>query len=113
MMEQVVQYGYKYESDFDVYLVRRLDGESLCNKVPSGLFKMIVIEEEKRLGKKLHIKEDGLVHFNSKGNAAIVDFKGLKYIPLQVDEIVRAINDQYTSPKKENTNVFRRILNRF
>lgn len=51
MMDEVIQYGYKYEKDYDLYLVRRVDGEHLRYVVPSGLFKSIVMEEEKDLVK--------------------------------------------------------------
>ena len=37
-MDEVIQYGYKYEKDYDLYLVRRVDGEHLRYVVPSGLF---------------------------------------------------------------------------
>lgn len=96
MIEEVIQYGYKYEKDYDLYLVRRVDGEHLRYVVPSGLFKNIVMEEEKRLGKKLFVvNEDGFIHFDSKGTNAIVDLKGLNYTTEQVDEIVRGIESQY------------------
>lgn len=96
MIEEVIQYGYKYEKDYDLYLVRRVDGEHLRYAVPSGLFKNIVMEEEKRLGKKLFVvNEDGFIHFDSKGTNAIVDLKGLNYTTEQVDEIVRGIESQY------------------
>ncbi len=96
MIEEVIQYGYKYEKDYDLYLVRRVDGEHLRYIVPSGLFKKIVVDEERRLGKKLFVvNEDGFVHFDSKGTNAIVDLKGLKYTTEEVDDIVRSIESQY------------------
>ena len=52
MMDEVIQYGYKYEKDYDLYLVRRLDGERLRYIIPSGLFREIVMDEERRFGKK-------------------------------------------------------------
>lgn len=103
MIEEVIQYGYKYEKDYDLYLVRRVDGEHLRYTVPSGLFKKIVVDEERRLGKKLFVvNEDGFVHFDSKGTNAIVDLKGLKYTTEEVDEIVKGIESQYENIEPKN-----------
>ena len=96
MMDEVIQYGYKYEKDYDLYLVRRLDGERLRYIIPSGLFREIVMDEERRLGKKIYVvNEDRFIHFDSNGTNAIVDLKGLNYTTDQVDEIVRGIESQY------------------
>ena len=96
MMDEVIQYGYKYEKDYDLYLVRRLDGERLRYIIPSGLFREIVMDEERRFGKKIFVvNEDRFIHFDSNGTNAIVDLKGLNYTTDQVDEIVRGIESQY------------------
>ena len=33
----IIQYAYRYDEKFDVYTVRRLDGECLNYHVPDGL----------------------------------------------------------------------------
>lgn len=116
-MEEVIQYGYKYEKDYDLYLVRRLDGESLRYTIPSGLFDKIVMDEERRIGRELFsVNEDSFIFYDSRGTNAIVDLKGLNYTAEQVDEIVKNIEKQYSGgmePKSVGRGRFLSIFRNF
>ena len=112
MFERVVQYGYKYESDFGVFLVRRLDGETLCYDIPLKLFNNMMIEYEIKTGNRVPIGcEIECVHYDSKCKNAIVDFRRFNYTQEKTDEIVKAIEEKYQM-NNEKRKTLRRIFNR-
>lgn len=114
MFSERIQYGYKYEKDFGVFLVRRLDGETLCYDIPSSLFNTIMIEYELVTGNRAPVGcELACVHYDSECKNAIVDFRRFNYTQDKVDEIVSQIEEQYRKPEKsEKRNVLSRIFNR-
>lgn len=114
MFSRKIQYGYKYESDFGVFLVRRLDGETLCYDIPTTLFNTIMMEYEIKTGNRVPIGcEIECVHYDSVCKNAIVDFRRFNYTQTKVDEIVRQIEEQYRVPNKsEKRKVLSRIFNR-
>lgn len=114
MFSRKIQYGYKYESDFGVFLVRRLDGETLCYDIPTTLFNTIMVEYEIKTGNRVPIGfELECVHYDSVCKNAIVDFRRFNYTQDKVDEIVRQIEEQYRkSEKSEKRKVLSRIFNR-
>lgn len=113
MFSRKIQYGYKYERDFGVFLVRRLDGETLCYDIPLELFNNIMIEYELVTGNRVPIGcEIECIHFDSTCRHAIIDFRRFHYTQEHTDEIVRMINEQYIKPKKEKVNVLSRIFKR-
>lgn len=114
MFNKRIQYGYKYESDFGVFLVRRLDGESLCYDMPITLFNTMMMEYEIKTGNRVpEGYEFACVHYDSVCKNAIVDFRRFNYTQTKVDEIVRQIEEQYRVPNKsEKRKVLSRIFNR-
>ncbi len=114
MFEQRIQYGYKYESDFGVFLVRRLDGETLCYDIPLELFNNMMIEYELVTGNRVLIGcEIECIHYDSECKNAIVDFRRFNYTQDKVDEIVSLIEEQYKVPEKtEKRKILSRIFNR-
>lgn len=114
MFSKRIQYGYKYESDFGVFLVRRLDGESLCYDIPITLFNTMMMEYEIKTGNRVpEGYEFVCVHYDSVCKNAIVDFRRFNYTQTKVDEIVRQIEEQYRVPNKsEKRKVLSRIFNR-
>lgn len=108
-MDNIIQYGYKYEEKYDIYLVRRLD-DSFFDCVPCELFRNILIEEKKRTNGCLNLEGiNGFIHFNSLCNAAIVDLKGRSYTLEMTDRIVSDIESQYTNTRKGFLNRLRLI----
>lgn len=114
MFNRIVQYAYKYEDDFGVFLVRRLDGETLCYDLPIDLFSKIMMEYEIKTGNRVPIGcEIECIHYDSECKNAIVDFRRFNYTQDKVDEIVRQIEEQYRKPEKsEKRKVLSRIFNR-
>lgn len=114
MFKQRIQYGYKYESDFGVFLVRRLDGESLCYDIPVTLFNTIMMEYEIKTGNRVPVGyELRCVHYDSVCRNAIIDFRRFNYTQKKIDEIVKGIEEQYRLPKEEKKcKILSRIFNR-
>lgn len=113
MFDESIQYGYKYERDFGVFLVRRLDGETLCYDIPVNLYYNIMKEYEDMTGSKALVgRVYECIHFDSACRYAIIDFRRFDYTQEHTDEIVRMINEQYIKPKKEKVNVLSRIFKR-
>lgn len=114
MFSRKIQYGYKYERDFGVFLVRRLDGETLCYDIPLELFNNIMIEYELVTGNRVPIGcEIECIHYDSVCKNAIVDFRRFNYTQDKVDEVVSQIEEQYSVPERNGKRkVLSRIFNR-
>ena len=114
IVENTIKYGYKYEKEYGIYLVRRIDGKPLYFYIPSGLFQTLIVEEERRCRSKLSVdSEDGYIYFDSEGKNAIVDFRRLSHTESEVDEIVEALEEKYMMPiRKEKCKVLGKIFNK-
>lgn len=88
-----IQYAYRYNEKYDVYTIRRLDGECLDYHVPDGLLKNIYYTD----GSNIDIKDiKKYVHYDTECMNAVVDFKRLDYDDRDVDFIIRDIEEDYS-----------------
>ena len=87
----VIQYAYRYDEKFDVYTIRRLDGESLNYHVPHGL--LMNIYSSGKYDKNVLKSIMDYVHFDTECMNAVVDFKRLDYEPRDIDSIIKDIED--------------------
>lgn len=87
----IIQYAYGYEEEFDLWTIRRLDGECLDYHVPDGLLKNIYYSGDHGDVDINDIKR--YVHYDTECVNAIVDFKRLDYEPRDIDFIIKDIED--------------------
>ncbi len=88
----IIQYGYKYEKEYGVYNIRRLDGECLDYHIPYNL--LLSLYYGRSLKRKNVTNLYSFVHFNTDCTRAIVDFKKKDYTLDEVDFIVREIESR-------------------
>lgn len=90
----VIQYAYRYDEKFDVYTIRRLDGESLNYHVPHGL--LMNIYSSGKYDKNVLKSIMDYVHFDTECMNAVVDFKRREYEDRDIDFIIHEIEENYT-----------------
>ena len=73
----IIQYAYRYDEKFDVYTVRRLDGECLNYHVPDGLL--------------LNIYNAG-----KYDKEVLKNLQAYEYEDRDIDFIIREIEEEYT-----------------
>ena len=90
----VIQYAYRYDEKFDVYTIRRLDGECLNYHVPIGL--LLNIYNAGKYDKEVLKSLQSYVHFDTECMNAVVDFKRREYEDRDIDFIIHEIEENYT-----------------
>lgn len=107
-----VTYAYKYEPEWDLYTIRRIDGGCLNFTVPGGLVRQLVMEETMRTQDMVVVANvDRCISYSSCGELAVFDFKERHFEKKQVDEILYQISSETTEPKKK-TGILQRLLGR-
>lgn len=94
MNGMVIQYGYKYEKEYGVYNVRRLDDECLDYHIPYGLLLSLYYGSGINFKGEKVANLNNFVHFNTDCTRAIVDFKKKDYTLSEVDFIVGEIESK-------------------
>ncbi len=82
------------DEKFDVYTVRRLDGECLNYHVPDGL--LLNIYNAGKYDKEVLKNLQAYVHFDTECMNAVVDFKRSEYEDRDIDFIISEIEEEYT-----------------
>lgn len=107
-----VSYAYKYEPEWDLYTIRRIDGGSLNFSVPEGLVRRLVVDETIRTQDIVIVANvNKCISYSSCGELAVFSFNEKKLSTKDVDEILYKILGEPVKDKKKSS-VLKRLLGR-
>lgn len=109
-MNNIIKYGYLYNEELDVYIVRRLD-DDIIDYIPDALFEQLILEETTRRPDISIVYDlERCINYDSDYMNIIVDFQGRDYTPNQIDDMVK--NTIIKENHNEN-NITKKILSLF